>query len=154
MPEKHLTESTTHSKWKISAIHNRGNFLSRGGGVRGRAWKATPDVIILGQRLAVPPPLPRCRARREVCSRLRVTGCGSTWPVSWGKGKTQKYWKGRRKTAFISWVTGSCTWKNRKESTEKLFKLLSEFSKDIGYKVSVQKPTAFLHARNDYKWKN
>jgi len=37
---------------------------------------------------------------------------------------------------------------NPKDSTKKLLKLISEFSKVAGYKINVQKSVAFLHTNN------
>ena len=38
---------------------------------------------------------------------------------------------------------------NRKDSTRKLLGLIHEFGKVAGYKINVQKLTAFLYARNE-----
>ena len=39
--------------------------------------------------------------------------------------------------------------KNPKESTPKLLELISEFSKDAGYKINTQKSVAFLYTNNE-----
>ena len=38
---------------------------------------------------------------------------------------------------------------NPNHSTKKLLELINEFSKVAGYKINVQKPTAFLHTNNE-----
>ena len=38
---------------------------------------------------------------------------------------------------------------NPKDSTQKLFKLINEFSKVAGYKINIQKLVAFLYTNNE-----
>ena len=38
---------------------------------------------------------------------------------------------------------------NPKDSTQKLFELINEFSKVAGYKINIQKPVAFLYTNNE-----
>ena len=38
---------------------------------------------------------------------------------------------------------------NPKDSTKKLLKLISEFSKVAGYKISIKKPVALLYTNNE-----
>ena len=38
---------------------------------------------------------------------------------------------------------------NPKDSTQKLLKLINEFSKVVGYKINIQKSVAFLYTNNE-----
>ena len=38
---------------------------------------------------------------------------------------------------------------NPKDSTQKLFKVIKEFSKVAGYKINIQKSVAFLYTNNE-----
>ena len=38
---------------------------------------------------------------------------------------------------------------NPKQSMQKLYKLMTEFSKVAGYKINIQKSVAFLHTNNE-----
>ena len=45
---------------------------------------------------------------------------------------------------------------NSKDSTQKLLKLMNEFSKEAGYKINIKKSVAFLYTNNEIaerEWK-
>ena len=63
------------------------------------------------------------------------------------RNKMYPNWKRRGKTVTVSDDMVLCI-ENPKDSTQKLFKLIDEFSKVAEYKINIQKSVAFLYINN------
>ena len=65
------------------------------------------------------------------------------------RNKRYTYWEGRNKTVFFFTDDMIIYVENTKESNKKLLELISSYGKVAGYKVNIQKSTAFLYSSSE-----